>query len=141
MDVPIQEGLFHLPESKKEKPYLIGSKCRRCGYTCFPIKQVCVRCLRDDCMEEVQFGPNGFLDSFAVIHIAPPGFSAPYIQGYVKLENGPKIFTLISGCEPNDDALKLGQRMELVIEKIREDENGNNVIGWRFKPEKEKNRS
>jgi uncharacterized OB-fold protein len=141
MDLLIKENLFHVPESVDEKPYLIGCKCRRCGYTCFPTKQVCVKCLKDDCMEKAKFGPNAVLESFAVINVAPPGFTAPYIQGYVKLQDGPKVFSLISGCEPKDDAIELGQRMELVIEKIREDENGNNLIGWKFKPTRERNQS
>lgn len=127
-----------MPGLKKEKPYLIGSKCRSCGYVCFPKKQVCVKCVKDDCMQETRFGPYAVLDSYAVIHVAPTGFSAPYILGYVVLENGPKIFTLINGCEPEDNALELGQKMELVIEKIKADERGNNLIGWKFKPLKEK---
>lgn len=138
MDLPIKEGLFHIPKSTNEKPYLIGSKCTVCGYTSFPMKEVCVKCVRDDTMEEEKFGPYAILDSYAVIHVAPPGFTAPYIQGYVILEDGPRVFTLISGCEPKDEALQLGEKMELVIEKIREDEDGNNLIGWKFRPTEEK---
>jgi uncharacterized OB-fold protein len=141
MEVPIKEGVFHKPESPSEKPYLIGSRCRLCGYVCFPKKQVCVKCVRDDCMAETKFGPYAHLDSYAVIHVAPPGFTVPYIQAYVILEQGPKIFTLISGCEPRDDALAPGQKMELVIERITDDENGNHLIGWKFKPAEEKDRS
>ncbi len=134
MNLPIKEGLFEVPESINGRPYLIGSRCSVCGYVCFPKKEVCVKCLRDDTMEIARFGPYATLDSFAVMQVAPPGFTAPYIQGYVILKDGPKVFTLITGCEPKDDVLELGEEMELVIEKITEDENGNNLIGWKFKP-------
>lgn len=141
MEVSIKKGAFIKPESPDEKPYLIGSRCSSCGYMCFPKKEVCVKCVRDDCMEEKKFGPYARLDSYAVMQVAPTGFTAPYIQAYVVLEDGPKIFTLITGCEPRDDALELGQKMELVIEKIRDDEKGNPLIGWKFKPVEENNRS
>jgi len=141
MRLPIKEGHFHEPESGHDKPYLIGSRCRVCGYVCFPKKDVCVRCLRDDTMEETHFGPDGVLESFAVMQVAPSGFSAPYIQGYVTLKDGPKVFTLMTGCPPDDDALKVGQEMELVIETIRENEKGDELIGWKFRPVKGKGRS
>lgn len=139
MKRPIREGLLHIPESDHEKPYLLGSRCSVCGYTSFPKKDVCVRCLRDDTMKEARFGPLATLDSFAVMQVAPPGFVPPYIQGYVKLKpEGPKVFTLITGCDPKDDALEPGEEMELVVDKIKEDENGNELIGWKFKPIREK---
>ena len=46
-DLPLKAGMFVQPANRDEKPYLIGSRCRACGYTCFPRKEVCVVC-RDD---------------------------------------------------------------------------------------------
>jgi uncharacterized OB-fold protein len=103
--IPIKEGWFHIPESDDDQPYLIGSKCENCGFTTFP--------------KAMQ---------------GPPGFTTPYIQAFVNLDEGVRIFTLIEGCKPEDDALQLGQEMELVIGKIKEDEQGNDIIGWKFKP-------
>ncbi len=141
MGRPIKEGLFLPAESSPNgKPYLIGSRCKVCGYTSFPQKEVCVRCLRDDTMELAHFGPHAILDSFAVMQVAPPGFTPPYMQGYVILRDGPKIFTLITGCEPREDALTVGDKMELVIEKIKEDENGEDIIGWKFRPNGKRHR-
>ena len=134
MDLLIKEGLFNIPKTSNEKPNLIGGKCTVCGYACFPKKDVCVRCLRDDTMVEARFGPYATLDNYAVTRVAPPGFNAPYIQGYVVLDDGPRIFTLITGCNAEDNALHIGERMELVFEKIKEDTDGNNIIGWKFRP-------
>jgi uncharacterized OB-fold protein len=89
-------------------------------------------------MVEIKLGPYGILVSFAVMQVGPPDFPPPYIIGYVKLEEGPVIFTPITGCEARDDALDIGQKMEIVIEKIKEDGKGNNVIGWKFKPVEKK---
>ncbi len=137
-DIPLKEGLFHVPGSSGEKPYLIGSRCRVCGYICFPAKSVCVRCRRDDTMEEIKLGPYGNLETFTVMRVGTPDFAAPYIMGYVRTKEGAPVFSLITGCEIKDDALEIGTEMELVIEKIRTDSRGNNLLGWKFRPVAEK---
>jgi len=126
--------LFHMPDSSDEKPYLFGSRCRICGYTCFPKKSACVRCRRDDVMEEVKLGPYGVLETFAVMRVGTHDFPAPYTIGYVITREGAIVFTLITGCEASDGALQIGQEMELVIEKIKEDNSGNDIFGWKFRP-------
>lgn len=85
-------------------------------------------------MEDLKLGPKGTLQNFAVMQVGPPDFPPPYIMGYVQLEEGPVVFATITGCEANDEALELGQPMELVIEKIKEDRDGNSLLGWKFKP-------
>lgn len=138
VDLPIKEGLFHIPESPDDKPYLIGSRCRVCGYASFPKKEVCVKCRRNDTVEETRFGPYATLENFAVMQVGSPDFPTPYVIGYVRMKEGVSIFTPITGCEARDDALELGEEMELTIEKIREDRQGNNLIGWKFKPTRRK---
>ena len=133
-DLPIKEGLFHIPATSDDKPYLIGSKCKMCGYAAFPKKVVCVRCLRDDTMDDVRLGPYGTLETYAVMRVGPPDFPPPYMVGYVRVKEGPLIFSQITGCDVEDDALELGQEMELVIDKIKKDSKGNNVVGWKFRP-------
>ena len=134
VDIHLKEGIFHVPESTDDKPYLIGSRCAVCNYTCFPKSQVCVKCRRDDTMEEIELGPYGTLETFAVMQIGLPDFPAPYVIGYVRTQEGALIFTPVTGCEARDDALTLGEEMELVIERIRYDEQRNKVLGWKFKP-------
>ena len=132
--VPLKEGLFHEPASPGDRPYLIGTKCAACGYVAFPRAIVCPSCMKEETMQEVQLSRSGRLDTFTVLRQAPSGFTAPYGVGTVTLPEGVKIFTQIAGIEPKDDALKIGQEMELVIEKVREDANGNEIIAWKFKP-------
>ena len=85
-------------------------------------------------MADLKLGPNGILQNFAVMQVGPPDFPPPYIMGYIQLDEGPVVFATISDCESKDDALELGQPMELVIEKIKEDRDGNRLLGWKFKP-------
>ncbi len=135
-DLPIKRDVFVKPESSAEKPYLLGSRCRKCGYTCFPKKEVCVICREDQTMEDLKMGQSGTLETFAVMQVGPPGFQVPYVIGYVRTREGAIVFAPITGCEAKDDALEMGEEMELVIEKVREDEKGNNLIGWKYRPVK-----
>jgi uncharacterized OB-fold protein len=131
---PIKKNLFHSPATQDDESYLIGSRCGVCGYASFPPKHVCIKCRREGTMNEVKLGPRGILDMFAVMQVGTPDFPAPYVIGFVRLEQGPMVFSVITGCEPKDDALTIGQEMMLVIDKIRTDENGLDVVGWKFKP-------
>ena len=134
VDIPIKKGLFHIPQSSTDKPYLVGGRCRVCGYTSFPKQEACVRCRQDGVIEEIKLGPCGTLETFVVMRVGPPDFPPPYIIGFVKTKEGARLFTLITGCEVKDDALDMGQEMELVIERVKEDKEGNNLIGWKFRP-------
>jgi uncharacterized OB-fold protein len=132
--IPIKEGWFYIPDAPGKEPYLIGSKCSQCGYTHFPKMVACPVCRKDGVMKEVPLSRKGKLDCFTVAHQGPPGFETPYIQAYVLLPEGIKIFTLIEGVKPLDNALKTGQEMELILSKVREDESGNEIISWKFRP-------
>ena len=131
---PVLPGIMHEATSPNETSYLIGSKCRACGRTFFPKQSVCRVCMREDTMQETALSTRGKIDTFTVVHVAPMGFKAPYIQAFVDLPEGPRIFSLITGCEPSEDALKTGTEVELVIDKITEDEKGNDLIGYKFRP-------
>jgi len=132
--IPIKEGWFHLPDSSSDEFYLIGSKCVQCGFVHFPKMTACPLCKKDNVMREIPLSRKGNIDSFAVAQQGIPGFTPPYIQAYVILPEKVKIFTLIEGAEATDGALRIGQEVELVLAKIREDERGNEIVGWKFRP-------
>ena len=132
--IPVEEGLFVEADTSDGKPYLLGNKCKKCGLTAFQKTPVCPTCQVPGTMEDTKFEGKGTLDSFSIVQAALPGFAMPSIQAYVNLENGPKIWTLITGCEPTEDSLKLGMEMEMVIDKVRVDEEGNELISYQFKP-------
>ena len=132
--LPILPGIMHEATSPDDKSYLIGSRCSACGRTFFPKRSVCRICMRDDTMEDTALSTRGKIDTFTVVQVAPVGFKAPYIQAFVDLPEGVRIFSLITGCDPVENALEEGEEVELVINKIREDEKGNDLIGYQFRP-------
>ena len=134
--LPVLPGMIHEATSPGDKSYIIGSKCRVCGTTFFPKRPVCRVCQQDGTMEEVPLSTRGKINSFTLIYVAPVGFEAPYMQAYVDLPEGIRLYSIITGCELKDDALSLGQEVELVIDKVAVDEHGNDLIGYKFRPVK-----
>jgi uncharacterized protein len=127
-------GIIHEATGSGDTDHLIGSKCEICGRVFFPKVFVCRLCMDDGTMREIPLSTIGTIDTFTVVHVAPMGFKAPYIQAYVDLPEGPRIFSLITGCDPLGSDLREGAEVELVIDKIREDENGTDLIGYMFRP-------
>ena len=62
---------------------------------------------------------------------APPGFQAPYVVAYVQLDKGPRIFAQISALP---EEVSLGQEVELELGPIAHDDQGNTLIGYKFRP-------
>ena len=133
--IPVEEGAFYQPQAPQEKPYLIAARCKVCGYTCFPRLMVCPRCLKNGTMEIAHLSGIGKLDTYSSCNAALPGFPAPTIQGYVII-GGARIWSQITGTDMTGKDLKVGQDVELVIEKLREDAEGNEIMSYKFRPVK-----
>jgi len=130
----IAEGLFELPDGFSDKGYLIGAKCTRCGTITFPKRMVCPNCVKEDSMVETPLSKKGRLYSFSVNQMAPEGFKAPYITGKIDLPEKVRIFSVIAGCEPKEDALEIGMEMEIIFESLTKDKDGHDLIGYKFRP-------
>ncbi len=131
--IPIEEGLFYIPDSPEKKPCLIGSKCSICGVVVFPKVSVCANCGKKDIMEEIHLDGEGILDTFSVVYAALPGFEIPSIQAYVNLKAGPRVWGLITN-ESGEQDLEIGMDVELVIAKVKEDAEGNDIMSYQFRP-------
>lgn len=126
----IEEGWFH---DFGQGLSLTGGRCPSCGHTCFPAKRVCPSCFNAE-QRKVPLGRKGKLHTFARSHMGPSGIEAPFTIGFIDLPEGMKLFSLLTQCEPWDQVLKVGMEMEMVIETIREDEEGNEIVGYKFRP-------
>ena len=133
--IPIREGYFYEAAPNGES-YLIGSECKLCGYVSFPKREVCPSCIKENSQKEIKLSREGKLHSYSVIHVPLPGYPAPYVIGEIKLPEGPIVTSLITGIEPVEEALGIGDEMELVVGKITEDKKGNQIIGYMFRPKR-----
>jgi len=115
---------------------LTGGRCPACGRIYFPTKQVCPSCFNAE-QEKVPLSRKGKLHTFSRSHMGPAGIRTPFTIGFIDLPEGIKLFSLLTDCDPWDKVLGVGMEMEMVIETIREDEEGNEIVGYKFRPSRE----
>ena len=130
--ISINEKLFKLPESGKET-FLVGVKCKNCGEVFFPIRSRCINCFGED-MEEVALSKKGKIYTYTIVHNATPGYTGPvpYAVGAIELPEGIVILSPLT--QSDFSKLKVGMNVELVFEKLFTNEDGQDVISFKFKP-------
>ena len=134
--VPVAANLF---AETPEGPRLLGSKCTTCGTPYFPKSPVCHN---PDCREsnvvEATFGPRGTLWSCAMQDYPPPAPArydepyVPYAMGVVDLTEGLRVLGRLSTDDPK--SVQVGTSVELVLDTLCHDKDGNEVITWKFRP-------
>jgi uncharacterized OB-fold protein len=112
---------------------LVGSRCKACRKSFFPKKEVCPNCF-DGQLQEVPLSTTGKLHSYALSLLGPSEMEKPYVIAFIDLPEGIKLFSVLTDCEPWDEVLKIGMDMEMVIGRIKQDEYGNDIIGYKFRP-------
>jgi uncharacterized OB-fold protein len=134
--VPVAEGLF---AETAEGPRLLGSRCAACGTPYFPKSALCRHPKCDGgAMEDAAFGPKGTLWSYTIQHYPPPPPAKydepymPYAMALVDLAEGLRVLARVSV----DDLaqVKAGMPVELVLEPLYTDPQGNDVVTWKFRP-------
>lgn len=130
-EVPLKEELWEImPDGK---PCLVGSKCLLCGEVVFPVLGICPNCQNEN-VEKIFIGPVGRIYSITVVMQQPPKWykgPVPYAFGFVELPQGVRVETLFTGCDP--ERIEIGMEVELVIEKLSEDDQGNDVVTYKFR--------
>lgn len=138
--IPVKAGLWTTPATSGEEPRLIGSKCPSCGELFFPKKEQgwCVHCQKRG-LKDVRLSSKGRIGSFSVVMLQPGGGfykgPVPYAYGSVDLVDGVRVKSLFTGCDL--DKLEVGMEVELVIEKLCDDDDGNEIMTFKFKPARE----
>ncbi len=113
---------------------LKGSKCRACAEVFYPRRIVCAKCLNEG-TDDVVLSTTGTLYTWTWVHV--PLFAktdstvSSYGVGQVDLPEGPRIQAILNG-QPEDFAI--GMTLTLDVETLRQDDDGNDVVIYRFKP-------
>jgi uncharacterized OB-fold protein len=89
-----------------------------------------------DDFEELRFSDHGTLRAFTIVFQTAPGIEVPFIAAVVDLPEGTAVRANIGGVEPDGDkvAALLGKKMEMYTEKVRTDQEGNDVIVFKYRP-------
>jgi hypothetical protein len=130
----VQEGLFDYPLADRQGPALLANRCNKCGKTFFPKRNLCPDCFEDGNLEDILLDKRGIIYASTVVHVTSPvGIKAPYAYGYVEIpKNQVRIFALFTGSDP--PSFIPGQEVELVVEPVWENNRGQKIIGYKFKP-------
>jgi uncharacterized OB-fold protein len=130
--VPLREGLFRIPTGPGERPTLIASRCPRCGEHFFPKRAICLACGQVGLEEAYLTGP-GKIWTFTIARMTPPGslIEAPYVVAQVELPERVIVTSVLSDCDV--DSVRVDMPVELVLEKVKADEEGNDVVAFKFR--------
>lgn len=95
---------------------LMAVRCNACDAVFLPPRGRCGKCGSLD-VEWTQLKGTGELQTYTVIHVAPPEFQplTPYAVGIVRLDEGPQLFGMIRDAQ--HEALKRGLRLKLSFEE------------------------
>ena len=112
---------------------LMGAKCLSCGRLLVPPRPVCPSCYGSE-FEWVELSGEGVVESYTVIHVAPPRFQeeAPYIVAIVRLKEGVKLPGRLVGVEPEGVKVGMPVRVEFVPET--DEESWPHWPTYRFRP-------
>ena len=83
---------------------IMGSKCKKCGYTAFPPRSDCPKCLSDE-FEYVEFSGEGTVMTYTRIDAAPAGFEedCPFTIGVVQLKEQGRLLGWFGETIPEDE--------------------------------------
>lgn len=133
--IPIEPGLFFIPSSPQEKPYLIGGRCKKCKEVVFPRQSTCPNCSHEN-MEEIALSRRGKVRASTVIHYPPQLYKGPtpYTIAQVKLPEDVIVpAALIANNKIVTEVVPTGTEVELVLEKFGDDPDGNEIMSYKFK--------
>jgi uncharacterized protein len=110
-------------------PFLVGGRCTRCGFLTLGPRDLCPNCWTRNATQPCPIGRVGTLYTYTVVHQIPAGYKEPFAAGYLDIEDGVRVFAHI---ENTPDSLRIGQRLELRVAPLCQDEHGASLYGPRF---------
>ena len=130
--VPIKEGLFKVP-TDGEPGHLIAGRCSACGEYFHPKRVVCANCYSED-QEEVALNNRGKIYSYTIVRTTYPGapVTAPFVTAQLKMPEGVTVLSLITDIDL--DKIEIGTEVELYFWKTGDDDQGNEVMAYAFRP-------
>ena len=117
---------------EKDNLHLVGSQCKKCGQNYFPSMGICPKCFAEGEMEKIMLSNMGKLYSFSIVYVGPKEFMPPYAVGYVDFPEGVRVLGQLTTVDPAE--LKLDMNVQSELGRIGVDEQGNEVVSYKFRP-------
>jgi uncharacterized protein len=117
--------------AEKDNLHLVGGQCKKCGQNYFPSREICPKCFAEGEMKKIKLSSHGKLYSYSIVQVAPKRFMPPYALGYVDFSEGVRVLGQLTTTDPA--RLKLDMQVQTELGRIAVDEEGNEVISYKFK--------
>jgi len=123
------------------KPHLVAVKCGGCGALFLDLKRLaCSKCGAAGNFQQVALSDKGKVWVFSVIHQSFPGIKTPYITAIVDLPEGISVKSNLIDVDPEElqknPQQAFGLPVELVVNPVAKDRQGNDVMAFQFRPVK-----
>jgi uncharacterized OB-fold protein len=139
---PVVEGIFAADEYTGRVLGLLAGRCRDCAEVTFPYSPRCVACGAP--AEPIMLSAEGTVFESTTVYSPAPGFTAPYVVGYVDLPEGVRLFCplrtsevrrLTSDVLPVDAAQAPAPGERVVFETIELTRGEETLMGYGFRVE------
>jgi uncharacterized OB-fold protein len=117
------------------KPYLSGSRCRKCGETFVGAREVCAKCGARGQMEAKRLADTGKLYNFTIVHRNFPGVPVPFVSAIVDLDGGGTVKGNLLEIEPDPKKIAFDMPVKVIYRDAgRKDKEGNSYLAYFFVP-------
>ncbi len=136
--VAVKEDFFSKPLYPLDKVCLMGTRCCDCGEVLLGKAVACEQCQSEN-LESITLSKTGKLYSYTINWNKPPGDYKgpepfqPFAVGLVELPEGIRVLSVLTDCD--FDKLRANMDLELSIEELYKDEEGNTVVTYKFRPQ------
>ena len=132
--VPIEQGFFRIPDDPAEQPRLLGAAAPPAARCSSPVgwsaPSACTRAPRTSSCR-----PQGTIHTWTYCHVPLFGKKDAEVAGYgvaqVDLPEGPRVQSILSGAR---DEFAIGTEVEIDLETLRQNNDGDDVVIYRFRP-------
>lgn len=130
IQIPVKERLFKTDAGGRA--VLMGSVCPACGTRFFPARGSCAKCAKRG-LAQTDLAREGEIVTYTIVRQAPATWKGevPYTIVWVKLDDGPELMSHLIGARESDSLI--GRRVEVVLDKLRNDADGNEIVVHKFK--------
>lgn len=139
--VPLRPGMFEMPDTIDGTPALYGQRCATCHETFGTTgREFCANC-GEPALERVTLSTSGEVFTCTIVRQQLRGalVQVPYVLARVRLPEGVTVQTVLTEVDPAH--AYIGMPVEICLKQLTEDEDGNAVVNFFFRPSKSEDRS
>jgi uncharacterized OB-fold protein len=112
---PLKPVMPYLAFAADGHPYLLGSKCGRCGQIFLGARENCAKCAARGQMAEIELGTTGSLYNYTIVYRSFPGVSVPFVSAIVDLDGGGTVKGNLLDVEPSPEKIRFGMKVKMVF--------------------------